>query len=198
MEHFVAWKLLDLKEGIYIDVAACNSPWVHILRNTHPEIEAFAIDLEIPEDYRKMKYYIRQDATKTSFDDNSVDGVSLQCAYEMFVGEDDINLIIELGRILKSEGKAVILPLYMHTHPCHYSTPEYYGKGFGDRDSKEYIRWDCWGIKASRKYSVEKLKNRILSKIEEVGMNYKIYVLKNKRDISENIYLHFILLIEKP
>lgn len=200
-EHYIAWKMLDIssyeKDDIYIDVAACDSPWAKMLRDVNKTISSFAIDLNLPTKYANFPYYKQMDATKTNFENNSVRGVSLQCAYEMFVADSDINLIKELHRILKGGGKAIISPLYMHTHPCHYASPDYYGKGYGDIGSKEYILWNYYGICSSRKYDAKKLKDRILDLIESLGMKYKIYILKNKSALSSEIYMHFILEIEK-
>ena len=202
LEHYIAFKMLDLdnftNNSTYIDVAANESPWANMIRDINGGIiMSYAIDLNAPTKFSEYDYYMQMDATKTNFKDNSVDGVSLQCAYEMFAGNADIELIRELKRILKPNGKAIISPLYMHTHPCHYASPDFYGKGFGDMDSKEYIRWDCYGIYSSRKYDANNLKVRILDLITELGMKYKIYVLKNKEEISKEIYMHFILEVEK-
>lgn len=201
LEHYIASILLDLKnyssDDIYIDVAACNSPWAKQLRIKY-SINAFAIDLApISNDFINLSYYLQENATKTTFADNSVRGVSLQCAYEMFQKEDDVLFIDELSRILKRGGKAIILPLYMHTHYCAYSTPEYFGKGYTSKDATEYIRMDCGGVPSSRKYSANYLKKRILDQIEKAGLNYCIFVLRNKEKIDSDIYCHFILQIEK-
>ena len=202
LEHYIAFKMLGLddftNDSIYIDVAACESPWAKMIRDVNGgNIMSYAIDLNTPTKFSVYDYYMQMDATRTNFNNSSVDGVSLQCAYEMFAGNADIELIRELKRILKPNGKAIISPLYMHTHPCHYASPDFYGKGFGDMDSKEYIRWDCYGIYSSRKYDANNLKVRILDLITELGMKYKIYVLKNKEEISKEIYMHFILEVEK-
>ncbi|HOV90155.1 MAG TPA: methyltransferase domain-containing protein [Syntrophorhabdaceae bacterium] len=184
--------------SIYIDVAGADSPWAKLIRDIYDgRIISYSIDIKPSKRFSKYDFYVKMDATKTNFNNNSIDGVSLQCAFEMFIGNDDIALIKELKRILKPLGKAVILPLYMHTHSCHYASPDFYGKGLGDKDSIEYIRWDCYGIPSSRKYSAQKLKARILDLITDLGLKYKIYVLRNKEEISEEIYLHFILEIEK-
>ena len=201
LEHYIASILLDLKnysrDDIYIDVAACNSPWAKQLRINY-SINAFAIDLApVSNDFINLSYYLKENATKTSFADNSVRGVSLQCAYEMFQKEDDVLFIDELSRILKRGGKAIILPLYMHTHYCAYSTPEYFGKGYTPKYAKEYIRMDCGGVPSSRKYSANYLKKRILDRIKKAGLNYYIFVLRNKEKIDSDIYCHFILQIEK-
>jgi len=203
LEHYIAYKLLDMenlksKPYVYIDVAANESPWAKLLREiSDGKIMSYAIDLKKTKKFNNYDFYIECDATKTCFKDNSVDGISLQCAFEMFIGNSDIELIKEFKRILKPGGKAIISPLYMHTHPCHYTSPEFFGKGFGDEDSKEYIRWDCSGILSSRKYDAKKLKSRILDLISQMSMRYKVYVVRNKKQISTEIYMHFILEIQK-
>ncbi len=138
-----------------------------------------------------------ENAIQTSFADQSVRCASLHCAYEMFMGEDDTRLVGELARILKTSGKAVILPLYMHTHYCAYATPEYFGKGHSDPKAKEYVRIDCYGVPSSRKYDAATLKRRVLDPIGEAGLSYRMLALRNKDAFGRNIYCHFILEIEK-
>jgi hypothetical protein len=198
LEHFVAWKLLKLGEPIhtpYVDVAACSSPWAKILRGKG--IESFAIDLSVPLESSGLDYYRQEDATKTSFKDESIRGASLQCAYEMFVGYHDIELLEEFGRILKPGGRAVISPLYTHTHPCYYQTPEHYGEPYGDPGAQGYVRRDCWQVPSSRKYSPETLRTRVWDNAIKVGLVPSLHVLRNKDELPEGIYLHFILVLDK-
>lgn len=200
LEHFIAFELLGIekfrKKDIYVDIAGSNSPWVKILREKN-DIEAFCIDLEVSPFFSIFPYYKVEDATKSSLLSGSVKGASLQCAFEMFQRDNDINLITELKRILAYNGKVIIVPLYLHTHYCSYSSPEYFGKCHSDSESIEYIRNGIWGIPSSRKYSAIKLKERILSRITDLGMNYTIYVLRNGKNVSPEIYCHFILEIYK-
>ncbi len=201
LEHWISSELLGLMhygpQDIYVDVAAAGSPWVQALRE-RKNINAYAIDMcEIGKLYRHLDYYRVENATATTFADSSVSGASLHCAYEMFMGQDDTKLIQELARILKPGGKAVILPLYMHTHYCAYSSPEYFGKGYSDPDAREYVRLDCSGVPSSRKYDPLKLRERVLAPIVSAGMRYKLRVLRNKNEFGKGIYCHFILEIEK-
>jgi hypothetical protein len=200
LEHFIAFHLLTLDEfgedDVYVDIAAGGSPWVRILREKSPR-PAFAIDLHIADEFAPYDFYRIEDATRTSFSEGSVHGCSLQCAYEMFAGRDDIELLIELKRFLVPGGKAVIVPFYMHTHYCCFATPEYYGKGCGDKDAKEYIRWDCCGVPSSRKYDAIKFKERIIDKLADLGMSYRLFALRNAREISPAIYCHFVLEITR-
>jgi len=201
LEHWIARERLGLVEyddsEVYVDIAACRSPWVHALRE-RAGIEAFAIDIdEVGELYANLPYYRVENATATSFPEASVSGASLQCAYEMFVGEDDTNFVREAARILKPGGKILILPLYMHTHYCAYAAPEYYGKGFSDPDAKEYVNFDSAGVPSSRKYDAAQLKKRVLDPITSLGLTYKLLALRNKSEFGDSIYCHFILEISK-
>jgi hypothetical protein len=198
LEHFIAWRLLGLGESYatpYVDVAACNSPWAQQLRCRN--IEAYAVDLHRPTQFSKLPYYRQENATRTSFADESIASASLQCAYEMFLGDDDVRLIAELGRILRPGGKVVICPLYMHTHDCYYQTQEYFGQPYGDARARGYVRRDAWGVPASRKYSPESLKTRVIDTALRSGLNPHLYVLRNAGSIADGIYMHFVLLLEK-
>lgn len=201
LEHWIASQMLQLQdwsaEEVYVDVAACTSPWAQILRDRQG-ITAYAIDLSpVAPQFAELDYYKSEDACFTSFADSSVSGVSLQCAYEMFLGDADSLFIKELSRILKPGGMAIILPLYMHTHYCSYSTPEYYGKGYSDPSCQEYVRLDTDGVPSSRKYDAEQLHARVLSTILDCDMSYKLYALRNKTSFGNDIYLNFILEVTK-
>ena len=201
LEHWVAAERLGLMRyqptDVYVDVAAANSPWAMTLHDRYG-ISAYAIDLcEVGHTYKHLPFYRIENATATTFADASVNGVSLQCAYEMFMGDDDTNLFVELARILKPGGKAVIVPIYMHTHYSAYATPEYYGKGNSDVLAKEYVCFDWNGIPSARFYDVIQLKKRVLDPIENLGMGYQLLVLRNKAVLGKGIYCHFILEITK-
>lgn len=199
LEHYIAFKLLALAEfnqDIYVDVAAGGSPWAMLLRQ-QGGIQAFALDRAVRSPYNDLSYYKCEDATATTFADSSVRGISLQCAYEVFGANDDIRLLYEIRRILQPGGRAIILPLYMHTHYCCYASPEYFGRDFSDTGAKKYIHWSSRGVRSSRKYDVHQLKKRVLDTISALGMNYRIFVLRNKKDIAADVYCHFILEINK-
>jgi hypothetical protein len=196
LEHFIAAGMLGLDTygpgDTYVDVAACNSPWARHLRETRG-LDAWAIDLEVGRDFRGLPYYRRENAAATGFADASVRGASLHCAFEMFSGDDDTGFIREAARILAPEGRIVILPLYMHTHYCAYSTPEYWGRGRSDPAVVEYLRTDTWGVPSSRKYDAPALVRRVLEPASAAGLRYRLSALRNKDELGENIYCHFIL-----
>jgi SAM-dependent methyltransferase len=200
LEHHLAHVLLGLDSAErqpYVDVAACASPWAMLLRQAG--VEAWAIDLAPDAAYLHLPYYQAQDATRMSFGDESVGSASLQCAFEMFEGGHDTALVRELSRVLKPGGRAVILPLYMHTHACHYATLEWvHDVSVADAGSKAYVRRDSWGIRSSRKYSAETLGSRVLEPARTAGLKASVLVLRNAREIDPSVYLHFVLVIDKP
>lgn len=199
LEHYMAWQLLSLGSPAgapYLDVAACASPWAKLLRERG--IEAHAIDLAVAPELASLDFYHQADATRSPFADASIAAASLQCAFEMFTGDSDTRLVAELARILRPGGRAVVSPLYMHTHACHYQTPEFLGQATGDDGAKTYVRRDLWGVASSRKYSAATLKARVWEPALRAGLVPSLRVLRNGAELGEGIYLHFILVLDKP
>jgi SAM-dependent methyltransferase len=199
LEHYIAFDLGLRKMpqgGQYIDIAACNSPWVKLLRDKG--YRADAIDLVPSRLYSGLPYYHVMDATQTDFEANSIDLVSLQCAFEMFLNNDDMKLIRELSRILKPGGTAIICPLYMHAEYCGYCSPEYWNrKNFHDPDAKLFVSTGSYGIPFSRKYNAAELQRRVLETATQNDMDYKIYILRNGAEIDPMVYCYFILKLIK-
>lgn len=154
-------------------------------------ISSFAIDLNVGPTYQELSFYRVANATATSFAD-AERGIAAMCIRNV-MKDDDTNLLKELARILKPGGKAVIVPLYMHTHYSAYATPEYYGKGNADVLAKEYVCHDWNGIPSASFYDVNQLKKRVLEPMENPGMNFQLLARRNKKDLGKDIYCHFIL-----
>lgn len=121
--------------------------------------------------------------------------MSLQCAYEMFVGDDDTDLVKEASRVLHKKGKMLICPLYMHKEYCYTVSYNLYKKTKFSGDCKEYIRFDYLDV-VSRKYSPCKLYERVILPAKKYGLMPKVYHVMNLQDIDERLYLHFILELE--
>ena len=199
-EHFVAYRLgrlrdFDPEQDVYVDVAACESPWAYLLRQAG--YRAFAIDLDRSARYGHLSYYRRMDATRTLFAADSVRTISLQCAFEMFLGDADSRFVDECARILTPGGRAVIVPLYMHTHPCGYSAPAHFNRGYADPGAKTYIRRNDLDTRFSRKYSVATLQSRILDRARENQLGFHLYAVTDKDAAGPGVYCHFVLVLEK-
>ncbi len=199
LEHFVAYELVGIEEfnqsQLYLDVAACASPWVGLLRDKG--VMAVAIDMEGCREKSIKNIYIQCDGTKIPLVNKSVRGLSLQCAFEMFCGESDVDFIYEVSRVLEDGGVAVISPLYMHTHYCCYASAEYYGKGNAPDGAVEYVRPGIRGIVSSRKYDYIALYERLLKNVESQNMTYRLLAIRNKEEVHAGIYCHFVLMIFK-
>lgn len=201
MEYFFACKLLGMdgwdKNNIYIDVGAASSPFVRYLRE-NKGMEAYAVDLDEGK-YSGLSYYIKEDATDMHFQDCEVTGISLQSAFEMFVGKADTEFIREAARVLRIGGKVIISPLYMHREYLSTVSPNWYHSGTADKDSVECIRTDCRGaIPLARFYNAKALNERVLIPAKKYGMVPIIYTLP--QDLVEKdgfVYLKFILVLEK-
>ncbi len=200
LEHFVAWDLLDLDSPMhrwpYLDIASATSPWVRLLRDQG--LTALSIDLAPDPSVASLPYYLRGDATAMPFDDASIGSASLQCAYEMFAGDADIRLLRELARVLRPGGRVVVSPLYMHVQACYYQSPEHHGKPAGDSGAVRYLRRDAWDVRASRKYSPGTLVQRVWRPAREAGLVPQLRVLRNPGELGRGIYLHFVLVLDKP
>jgi SAM-dependent methyltransferase len=200
-EHFVAYSLcglgaFDRDRDVYVDIAAGGSPWAVLLRRNG--YKAYAVDLSIRDAFRGYYYYLTADATRMPFPESSIRAMSLQCAFEMFVGDSDTRLIDECARILAPGGSVVVVPLYLHTHFCGYSSPEYYGRrGFADEGAELYICRKYSDIPFSRKYDTEQLQRRVLSRASRRGLRWQVYELADSEDYGPGIYCHYVLRISK-
>lgn len=201
MEYYIAERLLGFdrwgRDDIYVDVGAASSPFVKYLRE-EKRVNAYAIDLSDGK-YSYLDYYLKEDATQTSFARAAVAGMSTQSAFEMFAGNADSDFIKEAARILKPGGKLIILPLYMHNKHLSTVSPNFYHKGNADKESYECIRTDCRGsVYFARFYSVRSLQERVLSVARKAGLRDKIYILPDMYVEKDGfVYLKFILELVK-
>jgi len=193
LEHYVGAKLLELQgEDILIDVAAANSPWFEIAQRMYG-CTAYALDLTFSPGINGKK--IGGDATAMPLPDGFVTKMALHCAYEMLEGDADIRLLPEAERVLAKGGKMVILPLYMHNFYFVDSSP------FTDRRGLDYQRairvWrdDGHRVRYSRKYSVEAFLRRVVNNLKYSAL--KIYYIENEKEVSQECYLKFALVLQK-
>ncbi len=201
MEYFIVEKLFNFDEwsgdSVYVDIGAAGSPFAKYLREKR-RIEAYALDLN-KGIYDELPYYIQGDAANMPWTDNEVLGISMQSAFEMFVGKADEVFIKEAARVLKYGGKVIISPLYMHKQYLSTVSPNYYHTGTADEDSLECIRNDCRGyIPLGRFYNAKALDRRVLKNARRYGLKPTIYSLPQELvEKDEFVYLKFILQLEK-
>lgn len=205
-EYYLVHSILNFKEiktnmGMgykYIDAACLNSPWAEWLENKY-NITAYNVDLNIP--MYKREHFIQADVTKLPFADSSIDAISMQSALELLPKDLDSRFIKECGRVLKTGGVAVILPIYLNRTAYSVYGKSYYKGATPEKGSIKCARFD-YNTEFTRLYSVKTFKERIINKALDNGMDYIVYYIMNQ-DINlidkkdRFIYLRFALVLKK-
>ena len=104
-EHFVSLKLSNFRGGIYIDIAASESPFYKVVKKYYQQ------DLVYENGIHGIK--IGGNAAHLPVDDESVDFMTLHNSIEHFEGNADTGFIIECSRVLKPGGEVLILPIFL-------------------------------------------------------------------------------------
>ena len=112
IEHYISDKVLRLEtNNIYVDVASENSPFPKMYRKKLG-IMAYSQDITYKPGVRGFRDLV-QAREKMPLKDESVDKISLHCAFEHFQGDIDRKFIQEVSRVLKKGGNGIIVPLYL-------------------------------------------------------------------------------------
>lgn len=181
MEHYVSYRLLDLKrEDSYIDVASENSPFPAIFQR-NLGLETFSQDLSYKAGVHGNR--IGSSADNMPIGKESVDKISLHCAFEHFCQDVDKNFIHELRRVLRPQGRCVIVPLYLASRHLNVIDPvsDYECIQF-DPGSLVIGETDLGGV-FERYYSPKSLE-RIL--IPNIGLRYEIFRIKIPESVWES------------
>lgn len=197
LEHFISIDLLKpTKDSVCIDVGSGNSPFGRILTKICGTKNSYRQDLCFPGGVTGDK--IGGDASSMPFDDNSVDAITLHCAFEHFEGRTDVKFLAEAQRVLKKGGKLIILPFYLSSaYTIHLDPVNNILKAKSPviEDDEAVIRYCDSRQSFSRHYDPKAMKKRLLSSI--TGMHIDLFHVKNFRIIHPDCYLRFIALFTK-
>ena len=199
IEHYLVFEYLNIrKKDVYIDIAACNSPFSKILRKH--DIDAFEQDLIYTTNINNYK--IGGDASSLPISENFADVLSLQCAFECFQGNSDIGFIKESSRVLKKGGRLGIIPLYVDEEYFIKTGPKFDKRNVKvDKEAKWIWRDDLYLSEPfSRHYSPESFKNRVYDNL--IGMKGEILYFTNLNEISklfdnQKLYCNFMFRVFK-
>ena len=200
LEHYLTFRHLNISSGdVYIDIASAGSPWAKIL-NAREGIKAYRLDLSFPKGINGID--IGADAGDSKLTDGFASVLSLQCAYECFMGNGDIRFVGEASRILNRKGRYGIVPLYLAD--VHFiSTSPYCNQAqvIIEPEAKKVWRDDEYKVPFSRHYAPESFAERIYSRIPD-GMEGKVLYFKNLDKVMRNyqgqrVYCFFMFLCEK-
>ncbi|HML73031.1 MAG TPA: glycosyltransferase [Anaerohalosphaeraceae bacterium] len=199
LEHYIAYKFCDLRPGqVYIDIAASGSNWADCLLKKG--IQAYKLDLSYKPGIHGIA--IGANAVSTGLMADTVDAMSLQCAFETFQGDNDILFLREAKRILKDGGRVLISPLYVdETHFILSSPKSDISESPLDKGSTRVWREDEYNEAFSRHYSPQAVFERLYSNLN--GLDAAIIYISNLEDLrtqfpGQRIYCDFNLLISKP
>lgn len=199
LEHYLTYSFMELSNlDIFIDIAAADSPWAEILNRKN--IRSFKLDRTYPDGINGIK--IGADACYTNLPEKAFSALALQCAYECFMGDSDIQFFKEAGRILNAKGRVAIVPLYLDKEYVILSSPYCdQRKILVDPGAIKVWRDDEYKEPFSRHYSPEAFKNRIYSNVPK-DMNAKVIYFKNIGELNKHyrgqrIYCFFMFYCEK-
>lgn len=194
LEHYLVFEFLKIKKhDVYIDIAACNSPYSKIL--TKHGVDGYEQDLIYPSGIINRK--IGGDASSLPVSEKFADVLSLQCAFECFQGNSDIGFIKESGRVLKAGGRLGIVPLYMDNVYFVKTGPKCDKRKVKVEKDAYWIWRDDLHLSEpfSRHYSPVSFKNRVYDNL--IGMKGEIIHFTNLNELmkifnNQRIYCHFM------
>lgn len=196
LEHYLVFRHLGLSpKDTYIDVAAAESPWAGILQRNG--VPSYAMDLVYPRGIHGRQ--IGADAGDTGLPDGFCTALSLQCAFECFMGDADIRFIKEASRILAPGGRFAIVPLYLEDQYFITTSPYVDQEKVAiDPGAKRVWREDGFREPFSRKYSPEVFLRRIYQNLPS-GIRATVLYFSNLGEIlryyqGQRIYSFFMLL----
>lgn len=195
LEHYLAAKLLAISANdIYVDVANSHSPAPEIYKELYGCI-AYKQDLIFPKGIHGN--VIGGNAAHMPVSDGFATKMALHCSFEHFEGNSDVAFIKEASRVLRTNGKLCILPLYLFNQYVIQIDPAQYvlsRRGF-DSDAVLYCVKNDLGARHGRFYDVDHLKGRIKNNLQDLDMT--IYVIANEKQIDPTCYIKFAATFQK-
>ena len=196
LEHYVTTELVTLShETVFMDVAACTSPFSDIVKNLFGVKTSYQQDLVYEKGIHGNK--IGGYAHETGLPSNSIDVITLHCSLEHFEGNSDELFFAEVNRLLKPGGQCIILPFYFaHTYTIHVDPAFNLLRNHHPViDEAAQLRYCNWYQFHSRHYDVAQLKKRIINQMPSCSVT--LHRVMNFRDVDARCYLRWILEIRK-
>lgn len=199
LEHYLVHRELGLFSGdIYIDVASAGSPWARTLRRKG--VSAYRLDLI----YRPGVHGINigGDATGSGLSAGFARALSVQCAFELFHGTNDLAFMEETARLLVDGGRGAVTPLYLDdTHFVLHSPRALPPPGSEGPDAFSVWRDDGVLAPFSRHYSPESFAARIAAHLPGSLKGRVVYV-PNLEEVMDSfpgqrIYAFFTYVVDR-
>ena len=199
LEHFISYELALPSAGS-VGINVGSSPSVA------PAVARRLFDCTIYEQDRSylsgfQSQQIRSGADAIPLPDQSVDFMTLHCTFEHFEGATDTGFVREASRLLKPAGRVVILPLYLSPNYCNITgetDPAVQATIGFDAESQFRCVIPEWQNRFGRYYSPAALAARVTIPAQAAGLNVRLLRCHGGELINPNLWLRWILLLEKP
>ena len=192
LEHYVCTSFINFgPETVFMDVAACTSPFYKIVRKLYGVKTSYQQDLIFKKGLHGDQ--IGGYGSEIPLPDNSLDAVTLHCSLEHFEGDSDTEFFQEMQRVLKPGGVIVILPFYIareysiHVDPAFNLLRNHKAEISKDGPQLRYCNWYQF---FSRHYDVDAIHRRILKPAS--GLKLKVMRVDNFREVDASCYLRFV------
>lgn len=197
-EHYLGFKLLDLKSGMTgIDIGSCQSVIPMLGRRLY-DVKYYEQDLTYPLGVNELR--IGSSADNIPLPSGTVDFMTLHCTFEHFENNADKGFIKECSRLLKNGGKVVVLPLYMSEKYCNVTGEDdvvnFADIGF-DECASHYCFIPEWKNRFGRHYSPSALFDRVIKTASTLNLNIKLYKIANFDKIHKDLWLRWAMVITK-
>ena len=114
MEFFTTFTLLDpCPNDVFIDAAGGADTYLHTLECRKRYLQDIVISQDLKSRLGNKIEYIESDASEIPLPDGSVDKISCHHSFEHFQKSSDILFIKEIQRLLKQNGRACIIQLFI-------------------------------------------------------------------------------------
>ncbi|MBV8726299.1 MAG: methyltransferase domain-containing protein [Candidatus Eremiobacteraeota bacterium] len=194
LEHHISAELLALPPGsLLIDVASAHSPFPAIMRRGGYRV--IAQDLAFKPGLHGDR--LGGDASRLELPNSCADGMTLHCSFEHFESSSDTRFIIEAARVLKSGGRVVILPLYLHQEYINMTDPLYSRVPVDFDEGASVVGAFGLANRYGRHYAVPAFLARVVEPAMQHGLRVTVVRVKNSDAISTKVYLRFALVLTK-
>jgi hypothetical protein len=199
LEHYVGYRSLEWgPDDVFVDVGASGSIWSEQLRVRG--VKAYSLDLAYPRGINEWQ--IGGDAGDAPVPEGFADGLAAHCSFECFMGDADIRFVRATSRLLKADGRCVIMPLYLDDEHFILTSPLCdQAQVLIDAGAKRVWRDDEYVAPFSRHYSPEALVVRLASDLPN-DLSLRVVDFVNLAAVAANwpdqrLYCRFMLQIEK-
>lgn len=199
LQHYLVSRTLKIGPGdVYIDVGAQYSPFAAIL--TRRGVRAYRLDLAYDEGIHGID--IGADGADTKLPDGFASVISIQDAFQHFVGDSDTRFVKEAARVLNGSGRFGIIPLYLDESSFVTVSPFCDVRRLPlDPDARMVWREDGVEVDFARHYSPESFKRRIYASVPET-MTGQVLYFRNLGEVMQRypgmtIYSFFMFHCER-